>query len=102
MPANARECTVPTVKSVSLGAVIPAMPRPPPVSSSLTSLELQLLLLVAPAKSISPPLFCYTYVVYRDLHSFPTRRSSDLRCERSILLAAPLAWIVVSARLLPV
>src|SRR5207249_11870516 len=44
---------------------------------------LSILYLIHLISLTSPPLFSfffYSYVHHRDLHSFPTRRSSDLKC----------------------
>src|SRR5207244_13364692 len=43
---------------------------------------LYLLVVITAASSFINPSFFYRYVDHRDLHSFPTRRSSDLAVER--------------------
>src|SRR5436305_9501747 len=43
------------------------------------------------AQTLSP-FFFYSYANHRDLHSFPTRRSSDLETHRPPTTAMPSGW----------
>src|SRR5699024_12210363 len=45
--------------------------------------------------------FCLCYVLYRDLHSFPTRRSSDLLCTMFGLLYYLVTELIYIMNLLP-
>src|SRR5690606_41641996 len=42
-------------------------------------------------------LFCYSYLYHRDLHSFPTRRSSDLWVCKLLMLICILTKNVITS-----